>query len=233
MKELTQHILSKCKAMICGPDPFLYASINLSNQQGLVVCDLDSSLSSWIADNQTFFKTEKVTWVAYNSYGQGDNVLSTSQQFMNQKVEQESVDFQVYNYLLSGMLDVDQLQKIAYCSKKNGRFVSREIVWFNSALLGRLSKESVSALPQCSDDDLRKKVIESGFSNCSISNESQPLFISSLGDYEKWVKGLLKLLHLDEDSFLSFSPIELKDEEFQAEFIGNQEIVIREIFAIK
>jgi hypothetical protein len=233
MNKLTQHIFSKCKVLPLAPEPFLYGSINKAKKQGLVVCDLDFSSSDWLNSNCDLFKNEKITWIAYNSKADQLGIFHVAQNFMYQKVESESIDFQGLNYPCSDSLDLEFFQKVAYCSKSDGRFIARDILWLNKGNQDYFEKEKLSELIDLSDESLHKMAIDSGFSKCVISRKSHSLFISNLFDYEKWIKRLIVLLDKDENSFKGFSSKELKSKEFELDFLENQEIIIREIFAIK
>ncbi|MCO4782509.1 MAG: hypothetical protein KC646_09295 [Candidatus Cloacimonetes bacterium] len=233
MNQLIQHILKKCRLPLHKPDPFLFASMNIASPNALVVCDLDSTLSDWLLHNQSYFKGENVLWTAFNSHVNRDGIFGIFQKFMDQKVEQESVDFQIVNYVLANFIQLEKLQKVAYCCKKNGRFIAREVLWFDENLHERYLPSQVSKLAPISDEQMYKNVMESGFSKCSISRQAYPIPFTSLNDFDKWIRELLTMLDMNKSSFLGFSKAEAADEEFQSDFIESQEIVIREIFAVK
>lgn len=233
MNHLNQHILSKCNILTLTPDPFLYGSMNRASKQGIVVCDLDSSLSDWIFINQEYFKRENVTWVAYNSNKDSSKVFEITRSFIHQRLEEQSVDFQVLNHACGDVLNKVFFQKVAYCSKLGGRFLCRDILWDTNDILDRCEFVSVSNPKYQSDDYIQNMVLESGFSKCVISRKSYPLMISNLLDYEKWLKELLLLLQKDIRAFSGFSQKERQDKDFQLSFFERQEVVVRELFAIK
>ncbi|PCJ19143.1 MAG: hypothetical protein COB02_08835 [Candidatus Cloacimonadota bacterium] len=206
--------MSVCEQFTLFPEPYLFASINKMSNLGIRVLDLDSSLSLWLEQNQKYFERNLIIWHGLNSKKDLQGCFCIKQSFLEQSVEKSSIDFQVLNFFQNQDRIKEIFQKSAYCSRDRGRLLYREIIFDNILDLQKKNR---------SNEELKSLIIESGYSDCSISLKEYPLQINNLSDYKVWLIKLLELLGINDFK---------ENLQLEKDFIFPK-IKIREAFAIK
>ncbi|MCJ8344001.1 hypothetical protein MJH12_00515, partial [bacterium] len=181
----------------------------------------------------------KLLWNGLNSKKENAKIFFMAQSFMDQSIQKDSFDFEVANFCDHGVSDLEFFQKLAYSCKKEGRLIFREF------LLEPLLQHSIFDLgvvevdldrASVSDEELNQLVLEAGFNTCDVSSTVTPLIFSDISAYLNWMKELLKILEttkLDIENLDWIKILMQSTQDDQDEFLADQVIVIREVFAIK